>query len=157
MSAKPQWKTHVGRVSATLILICMEKHPDEVTEELGIRPTDKSHSRMPASFTPSGLQGAKDCAMWRYCSRTQVASTDPNEHLRHLLSLFLPLQSRIEELRPRPCIRVEIYWESMLAGPAGPQIDGKCVAGLAKLGASLDIRVVKIETLSPPGSHNTMS
>jgi len=50
MSLEPQWERHVGNVSATLNLFCLEKHPDELTEVLGIEPTSKSFARLGASL-----------------------------------------------------------------------------------------------------------
>jgi hypothetical protein len=35
-----------------------------------------------------------------------------------------------------------------MAGAAGPLIDAECISGLAALGASLDVRVAKIDKVS---------
>ena len=139
------WKRHVGKVSATLTLLCPDAKPDELTAILGIQPTHTDLTHHPTTFTPTGLKGARDYALWRYDSASQVSSPDINEHLKHLLTLFLSLKSRIEEMRPRPGVMVSIYWESIVASTAGPQVDRECIAGLAELGASLDIHVVEID------------
>jgi hypothetical protein len=147
MPFNAEWKRHVGKVSATLRLFCPEKHPDDLTKILGIQPTDTGYDHTPATFTPSGLQGGQDCGMWCYDTSGSVSSPELSEHLRHLTKLFLPLKSRIEELRPRVWISVFVYWESTIAGIAGPTIGPDCLAGLAELGATLDICVAKIDEL----------
>jgi hypothetical protein len=147
MAFEAQWKRHVGKVSATLRFFCVEVHPDELTKLLGIQPTETSYDHSPAMFTSSGLQGGKNCGLWSYDTSGLLGSHEISEHLRHLLKLFLPLKSRIEELRPRPWIRIDIHWESTIAGIAGPHIQPDCLVGLGELGATLDIRVTKIDDI----------
>jgi hypothetical protein len=114
---------------------------EQVTEALGIEPTDAqtAHER------PSRVKRARDATLWSYDSSSKITSSDLNDHVKHLLDVFLPLKSRIEELRPVPHMTVCTYWESTIAGIAGPQLDAKCISGLAALGASLEIKVAKIE------------
>jgi hypothetical protein len=114
---------------------------EQVTEALGVKPTDAqtAHER------PVGVKGVRDATLWSYESSSKITSSDLNDHVKHLLDVFLPLKSRIEELRPPPHIMVCTYWESTIAGVAGPQLDAKCISGLARLGASLEIKVAKIE------------
>lgn len=109
-----------------------------------MQPTLAQTAHERAAFGPGGLTGAEDCTLWSY-DTTKITASDVNEHLRHLLAVFLPIRSRIEELRPSPRIIVSVYWESTMAGVAGPQIDAECISGLAGLGASLHIKVAKIE------------
>jgi hypothetical protein len=154
MPLEPQWKRHVGRVSATLELLCFETHQDAVTEALGIKPTSAQTAHEAAAFTSSGLIGAKDAALWCYDTASRVSSSALSDHLRHLLGVFLPIKSRIEELRPHPHVRVRVYWESTMAGIAGPEIDAECISGLASLGATLDIRVAKIDEAPAPPPPN---
>lgn len=135
----------MGKVSATVRFICPKTDPEAVTRTLGIQPTYTNISQGTAAFTATGLKEPMDCGIWCYDTAAKVSSSDPNTHLRHLLALFLPLRSRLEELRPPPGVVVEVYWESTVAGIAGPTIDKASIRGLAELGASLDIRVVKID------------
>ncbi len=141
MEYQPQWKRHVGKVSATARIYCIDMTAEQITEALGVKPTraQTAHER------PGGLKGARDVTLWSYDTSSEIASTVLNEHLRHLLGVFLPVKSRIEELRPLPHVSVSIYWESTIAGFAGPEIDAQCLSGLAALGASLQIKVAKIE------------
>src|SRR5687767_12130314 len=99
MPSEPQWQRHVGMVSAILMLGCPEMNADEVTAVLGIQPTFSDTLQEDITFSPSGAFGGKECATWEYGTAERVSSTDINEHLRHLLLVFLPLKSRIEELR----------------------------------------------------------
>lgn len=145
MHSQPQWKRHVGKVAVTLRLSCFGMTAEHITEALGIEPTRAQTAHEPAHFGPWGLNGALDCTLWSYDTSSRVASSDVNEHIKHLVEVFLPLKSRIEELRPIPHISVSIYWESILAGIAGPQLNAQCVSGLATLGGSVEIKVVKIE------------
>ncbi len=141
MEFQPQWMRHVGKVSATARFFCLDLTAEQVTEALGVEPTDTQtgHGR------PDGLKGARDATLWSYDSSSKISSLILNEHVKHLLEVFLPIKSRIEELRPLPHMTVCIYWESTIAGIAGPQLDAKCISGLAALGASLEIKVTKIE------------
>src|SRR5271165_56814 len=135
MTFQAQWKRHVGKVSATVRLFCPGITGEELTGALGVEPTLAQTAHEAATFGPGGLKGAQDCTLWSYESATKVSSSNLNDHLRHLLTVFLPLKSRIEELRPPPHISVSVCWESMIAGIAGPQIDAECISGLAALGA----------------------
>jgi hypothetical protein len=141
MESQPQWTRHVGKVSATARFFCVDMTAEQVTEALGVEPTDAQT----AQERPGGVKGARDTTLWSYDSSSRITSSDLNDHVKHLLDVFLPLRSRIEELRPLPHIIVCTYWESTIAGIAGPQLDAQCMSGLAALGASLEIRVVKIE------------
>ena len=145
MNAPPHCERHVGKIQVTARLFCVGMKADEVTEALGVEPTEAQTAHEPANFGPGGLKGAQECSLWTYETAFKVRSSDINEHLGHLLDVFLPLRSRIEDLRPLPHISVSIYWESTIAGVAGPQIDARCIRGLAELGASLEIKVAKIE------------
>jgi hypothetical protein len=145
MAFQEQWKRHVGRVSVTARFFCPGISGEDITAALGVEPTLAQTAHEPATFGPAGLKGAQDYTLWSYDTATKVSSSNLNEHLRHLLTVFLPLKSRIEELRPLPRISVSVYWESTIAGIAGPQIDAECISGLAALGARMEIKVAKID------------
>ncbi len=147
MPFQPQWTRHVGKVSATLRFFCPGITKEQLTGSLGVEPTLAQTAYEPATFGPGGLKGAQDCTLWSYDTANKVSSSNINEHLRHLLTVFLPLKSRIEELRPPPHIFASVYWESTIAGIAGPRIDPRCISGLAELGAGLDITVAKIDAV----------
>jgi hypothetical protein len=141
MDYHPDWKRHVGKVAATAQFFCVDMTAQQVTDALGVEPTDAQT----AQERIGGLQGAREATLWRYDSSCKITSSDLNEHLKHLMDVFLPLKSRIEEFRPLPHISISIYWESTVAGVAGPQINAQCVSGLAALGATLHITVAKID------------
>ena len=63
-----------------------------------------------------------------------------------LLNLFLPLQSRIEEMRPIPRLKVSVYWECKpvaLRGVAGPEFTPEDLRGIVELGAHLQVKVIE--------------
>jgi hypothetical protein len=141
MEFQPKWTRHVGKVAATARFFCVETTAEQITEALGLEPTDAQT----AQERPEGVKGVRNFTMWSYDSSSKITSSDLNDHVKHLLDVFLPLRSRIEELRPLPHITVCTYWESTVAGIAGPQLDAKCISGIAALGANLEIKVAKIE------------
>jgi hypothetical protein len=141
MDYQPQWKRHVGKVSATVQFFCVDMTAVRVTDALGVEPTDAQTARERLG----SLQGIRDATLWSYDSSSKITSSDLNEHLKHLLDVFLPLKSRIEEFRPLPHITVSIYWESTMAGIVGPHLDARFISALAELGASLDVKVAKID------------
>jgi hypothetical protein len=141
MDYHPDWKRHVGKVAATVQLFCVDMTAKQVTDALGVEPTDAQTARERIG----GLQGAREATLWRYDSSSKITSSDLNEHLKHLMNVFLPLKSRIEEFRPLPHISFSIYWESTIAGIAGPEIDAQWISALAELGANLKITVAKID------------
>jgi len=148
MEFGPHWKRFVGKVSATLQFTCFEAEADEVTKTLGIQPTWTSPLQAPPRFTPDGFMGAKQGCVWHYETSSQVSSREISEHVRQLLRLFSPLKSRLEEMRPSPRISVRVLWETTILGLTGPQLGADCIAGLAKLGASVEFYVVKIDEVS---------
>src|SRR5689334_19817073 len=122
MPTDSQWTRHVGKVSATLQLLCPELSEEEVTKALDVEPTETS--------VLQDLETRKSGCMWSYDSSSHISSTDASEHVRYLLKTFLPIKSRIEELRPPPHAIVRMHWESTMVGLAGPQIEAGCIAGL---------------------------
>lgn len=141
MEFQSQWTRHVGKVAATARFFCLDLTADQMTEALGLQPTNTQT----AHEIPWDMKGVRRATLWNYDSSSKIASADLNEHVKHLLDVFLPLKSRIEEMRPVPHLTVCTYWESTIAGVAGPHLDAKCISGLAELGASLEIKVAKIE------------
>ena len=136
---------HPGKVSATLTLFCFGATPDAITGNLGLQPTATDYIKpSPIYFTPKGNLPTREGATWSYETASKISSSEIEKHLRHLLSLFLPLKEKLKALQAKVCVR--IYWESILAGSslAGLQIPADCVEGIAELGATLDIQVVKI-------------
>jgi hypothetical protein len=146
MSIEAQWKSHVGKVSVRLELVGFDLQPDQLTTAFGLEPTLSDYTHVPAQFTPGGLLGGRGFGKWCYDTAAHLHSHDVNEHLRHLLGIFRPLRSQIDELRPRPALVVCVHYESTIAGTgAAPLIDADCIAGLAELGASLVVQVFKID------------
>ena len=100
-------------ISATLTLVGYDVRPEDVTSILGVQPSSTDVTHLPASFHGSAVCGGRDCGMWSYETAAVIADSDVGEHLRHLLRLFRPLRSRIEEFNPR--LRVFIHLRSKSA------------------------------------------
>jgi hypothetical protein len=86
--------------------------------------------------------------VWHYDSAAKVTSTNVSDHVHHLLSLFLPIKSRIEELRPPPRINISVYWQCSsfgVQGLTGPQFNTDDLRGMTELGARLEVKVIVIE------------
>jgi hypothetical protein len=119
------------RVSATLQLLGFDVEAEEFSENLGLKPT----------FVRKGV--------WCYETKPFVSSRNVNEHLRYLLRLFLPVKSKIEDLRPNVTVTVCIHWETnMTAGGGGPIVDNECILGLAQLEASVSFEVFQTNVAS---------
>jgi hypothetical protein len=113
--------------------------PEALTESLGIEPsfTDVSY------VGRCGTGRKEECGVWSYDTATDLSSHEVREHIEHLLHLFRPLNSRIEEVRPRPNAFVHVRCEPTIAGGnLTPRIDADCIAGLAELGAALTVEIV---------------
>jgi len=128
--------------SASFTLVGFGMQPDEVTKAFGIEPTtiDVSH------VTRCGTTWKEECGLWS-CDTAQRLSAEEDDigaHLEYLLSLFRPLKSRIEEIRPRPNAIVHLRCKpvSMLRPFAAPQIDSRHIAGIADLGAALKFQLL---------------
>src|SRR5260221_535526 len=102
------WKQIKRGVSATFQMACDEVKADEITMLLGIRPTETDIADLPIRFTPDGLVGGKNVCVWTYETSPHVSSANISDHVRHLVRTFLPLKSRLEEMRPVPRISVRL-------------------------------------------------
>ena len=144
MVTKP--KTPADVISASLTLVGYDLRPEDVTTTLGIQPTSTDATHFPARFIGSAVCGGRDCGMWSYETAAVVATSDVGEHLRHLLHLFRPLRSRIEEFNPRlrvfypPAVEIgERNW-SRSSSFASDRAD--CIAGMAELGACFTVELI---------------
>jgi hypothetical protein len=91
------------------------------------------------------------CA-WHYDSASRVTSTKVSDHVQHLLALFVPIKSRIEEMRPIPRRQVSVYWECKpvaLKGLAGPEFTIEDLRGIVELGARLQVKVIETNEIAP--------
>jgi len=114
--------------------------PEAITETLGIQPwcTD-------FGYVNHCAKGRKEeCGLWSYDSAASVSSGDITDHLEHLLRLFRPLKSRLEEIRPPPRVFVHLRCapQSAMQPLWVPRIEAALVAGLAELGAVLDVELL---------------
>jgi len=125
------------RTSVSFNLVQFGMRPEAVTEGLGVEPTctDVSYVRR------CGTGRKEECGLWSYDTAEAVKSRDVREHLEHLLSVFRPLRSRLEEIRPRPNVIVEVRCEaeSMLRPLRLPPLEPRHVEGIAELGAALKV------------------
>ena len=81
-------------------------------------------------------------------SASKVHSTNVSDHVQHLLALFLPIKSRMEDMRPPPLINISVCWECSafgVTGLTGPQLSAHDLRGIAELGASLEVKVILVE------------
>src|SRR5579864_5267684 len=142
MSLVSQSQRFVGRVSATLELTCPGHECANITELLQIQPTWTSPLLVTNTSGPPSP--SKNGCAWHYESAPKVSSTDVSDHIQHLLLLFLPIKSRIEEMRPVPQIDIILDWECSgfgVTGLTGPQFTVNDLRGLTDLGARLQIKV----------------
>jgi hypothetical protein len=133
-------KTPADVISASLTLVGYDVRPEDVTSTLGVQPTSTDVTHFPAKFVGSAVCGGRDCGMWSYKTSVVVATSDVGEHLRHLLHLFRPLRSRIEEFNPR--LRVFIHLRSRSTNGISPRIEPDCIAGMAELGACFTVELI---------------
>jgi hypothetical protein len=144
MSAPGHLQRFVGKVSATLELTCHDYECSSVTELLQIQPT--STSPLELSGSPGHPAPWKTGCAWHYDSASKISSTKVSDHVQHLLSLFLPIKSRMEEMRPPPHINISVRWECTdfgVKGLTGPEFKSKDVKGMAELGARLVLKVIQ--------------
>jgi Domain of unknown function (DUF4279) len=134
-------RTPLRTVSASLSLVGYGMRPAELTATLGVEPSSTDLSHLPARFSSSGVAGGRECGLWSYDTAVVVSGSDLGDHIRHLIRLFRPLWSRIEEFDPpvRAFIHLRCRATSRIgAGPVlSPRIEPDCVAGIARLGAVL--------------------
>jgi hypothetical protein len=134
----------IGKVSATLEITCFECECSSITELLQIQPTWTSPVNVFGS-PDDPLMRKTGCA-WHYDSASHIKSTKVSDHIQGLLSLFLPIKSRIEEIRPIPHLQVSVYWECKpvaLRGLTGPEFTVEDLRGLVELGAKLLVKVIE--------------
>ncbi len=134
-------ETPVEKVSASLTFVGFGMRPDELTGSLGIQPsfTDVSY------VTRCETGRKEECGLWSYDTAANVASRDVGEHIEHLLDLFRPLMSRIDEKTPRPNVFLHVKCEatSIMRPLVAPRIGPDHVAGIAGLGAALQVELLE--------------
>jgi len=140
-------ETPANTVSASLSFVGFGMRPDELTRILGIQPSSTD-----VSFLAHCKTGRKEeCGLWSYETTTKVPSRDVGEHIAHLLHLFRPLKSRLDELTPRPNVFFHVNCEAIhskqLLGRSSlplfaPRIAAGHVLGIADLGAALQVVLI---------------
>lgn len=145
MQSDTNQESTLKKVSASLTFVGFGMRPEALTESLGIRPsfTDVSY------VARCGSNRKEECGLWSYDTSTCLSSPDVREHIEHLLHLFRPLKSRIEETRPPPNVFVQVRCEpiSIMRPAMAPRIDADHIAGLADLRAALTVELLtKIRT-----------
>jgi hypothetical protein len=119
MPTDPKWKTFGETISVTLQLIGFDVETVEFTESVGLEPTSVRRGH------------------WCYQSEQFVSSKNVNDHLQHLLRIFLPLKERLQRLQPSVAVVVCVNWRTNDPVGGALIIDSECISGLAQLGASL--------------------
>jgi len=141
----------IGKVSATLEITCLECSCSSITDQLEIQPTWTGPVETFETFGSSqdSLLRKSGCA-WHYDSASRVNSPKVSDHIQHLLSLFVPIKSRIEEMRPIPRLQVSVYWEckpTALTGLAGPELTIEDLRGIVELGADVKVKVIATDEI----------
>ena len=142
---KPEAEKLMDTPSVSLTFVGFGMRPEAVTENLGIEPTQTD-----VSFVRRcGTERKEECGLWSWDSGRCVSSRDIGEHIEHLIGLFRPLKSRIEEIRPRPnvfvrvrCIPISVLRPFCFTAP---RIDARHIAAIAELGAALTVELLKGE------------
>lgn len=78
MEFQSQWERHVGKIEATARFFCVGMTAEQVTEALGVEPTDAQTTHEPANFGAWGLAGGQECTLWTYDASSRVSSSDIN-------------------------------------------------------------------------------
>jgi hypothetical protein len=128
-------KPYLEWASVEVHLLGFDVESNEFCENLGLNPT----------FVKKG--------MWCLQTACLVSSSDVNEHLRYVLRALLPIEEKIEQMRPNVSLLVSIGWGSNALGRgSGPTIDADCVVGLARLGASLAFSIAEAKSQMGQGA-----
>lgn len=131
-------------------LTCFGHEASSVTELLQVQPTWTSPLTFAGSPTPAPAWAKSGC-VWHFDSASSVSSTKVSDHVQHLLAIFLPIKSRLEEMWPRPRIKVSVYWECTafgVSGLTGPQLEATDLKGLAELGVFLEVKVIAKDAIA---------
>ena len=138
MTAEPQ-TPGVPCPAASFVLVGFAMRPEAVTELLEIEATQSNVSVVRNCAT----NRKEECGLWSYDTGRHISSDDLGEHIEHLLGLFRPLKSRLEEIAPRPNAFMHVRcapWKSHSL----TRIDARHVAGIAELGAALRFEVLNL-------------
>jgi hypothetical protein len=147
MQSEAASKSSPDRVSAALTFVGYDLCPQDLTQILGIEPSYTDATPLPARFKPGGISPARDCGLWCYDTAAHVTSKDIGEHIRHLLRLFGPLKSRIEDVLPPLNLFVHIKCQPLFSVASSrsvsPRLDRDCIAGMAQLGATVTVELIQ--------------
>src|SRR5205085_7761667 len=123
-----------------------ERGCSSITDVLQIQPTEALPLEVAGG--PDHPLAWRNGCVWYYDSSSKISSTNVSDHVQHLLALFLPIKSRMEEMRPLPRINISVSWECShfgVTGSTGPLLSAKDLRGIAELGASFEVRVILVE------------
>lgn len=128
--------------SVSFTLVAFGLQPDAVTNAFGIEPSSASVDLVRKCES----RRKEECGLWSYDTARKITSPELAEHFDHLLSLFRPIRSRVEEIRPRPNIVVHVRCkpDSSVFSFLSPRIDSRYITAFAELGASLRIELLKV-------------
>ncbi len=140
MQSTSKQESPLEKVSASLTFVGFGMRPEAFTESLGIQPSFTNVSYV----ARCGTNRKEECGLWSYDTSARVSSPDVREHIEHLLHLFRPLKSRIEETRAQPNVFVQVRCApvSIMRPVIVPRIDADHIAGLADLRAALTVELL---------------
>src|SRR6266540_6570859 len=104
-AVKTPTEVYNERASVTLCLLGAGLQPADVTQRLGVEPTFFINGMWCFETNPARKSTSVIC-------HPRVASSDVNEHLRHLLRVFGPLKREIESLGSSVSLVVHVGWEA---------------------------------------------
>ena len=116
--------------------------PDEISEELGIRPS-QSHCRGDVYESRSGKKLERYNSLWTFSSEGKVSKPEPNSHADYILMNLDPLKERISRYvdDQRARVSIGIWWQPD-GGSGGYTITGDRMIRLAQLANEIDLYFV---------------
>jgi hypothetical protein len=122
---------------ATLRVYSESLDPSEMTNRLGIEPTD--WQRHGEEWQSGSQPAALHC--WFLSSKGKVASSDVRQHLDWLLGIVVPRADAVRSLQSNGCrMDVFCFWVSA-SGHGGPSVRPTQMRELAELGLELSFDV----------------
>ncbi|MFA7484090.1 MAG: DUF4279 domain-containing protein [Vulcanimicrobiota bacterium] len=120
------------RTHATLCINCGDYHPDIISEELRLEPTDVSIKGRSRTNSRNRTRIEK-YNIWFLCSESFVESLDLRHHLDWLLSNLIPRKEKLSALQQKVefLTYVRCVWWSK--GSGGPTLWPEQMTGLAEL------------------------
>ena len=115
------------RTYSTLRIYPKNSHPDEITNQLKIKPSDISVAGK------TGPLGLKYVNGWFLSTKGKLKSRDTRRHIDWILDKIEPISEKIKELQQGDCsMDIMCFWGSA-SGNGGPAISPEQMVRLVKL------------------------